>query len=550
MSSPERPDETATAAGAASSARPPTAKHYYDVYKCERARSKERARALDARLGREEVERRREAAMQRLEELPDNKWHLATDCDTVLPGREMPKRLRSDYRVDGLDTLAHMTEDVATRLVEDDDDGLEHFVRAAELEFDRLANAEVQALILQQRRRRNIARTKAMKLMKEPLHPPSMNEVGSVQAKGALAVQTAPQRDHKAMMKHLDTMAKRKREQMVANLQQRQEKAVDAERLRQHNLAELELERLFRDHKVERELLSRDINEHYARLYADGTTDLGFTEQALLVFSKKYQDGLKTEQLRADLNAERDAVIQRALGAMYARQQEQVQMVKAEIRKRERLAVGQVQHACEVHAENAMAGFVSRTAAERERKERRVVAAREEAAAMQRAVEGALKEADEAKERVAAAFRKAHAGTLSPNPATTTPPGRGSAGSQAAGSGGAGEKQWKVGGQDCQVLLDLGRHLLDLGNVNGAATYFGQLLAQQPGLAAPYEFRAILSPTMLASAKLLPPSAGVVSTRCQSCSPLPSSHQPLTNHTNPNSTPYTLNRSYTIHASS
>ena len=32
-----------------SSARPPTAKHYYDVYKCERARSKERARALDAR---------------------------------------------------------------------------------------------------------------------------------------------------------------------------------------------------------------------------------------------------------------------------------------------------------------------------------------------------------------------------------------------------------------------------------------------------------------------------------------------------------------------
>ena len=118
-----------------SSARPPTAKPYYDVYKCERARSKERARALDARLGREEVERRREAAMQRLEELPDNKWHLATDCDTVLPGREMPKRLRSEYRVDDLDTLAHMTEDVATQLIENDDDGLEHFVRAAELEF-------------------------------------------------------------------------------------------------------------------------------------------------------------------------------------------------------------------------------------------------------------------------------------------------------------------------------------------------------------------------------------------------------------------------------
>ena len=516
-----------------SSARPPTAKPYYDVYKCERARSKERARALDARLGREEVERRREAAMQRLEELPDNKWHLATDCDTVLPGREMPKRLRSEYRVDGLDTLAHMTEDVATRLIENDDDGLEHFVRAAELEFDRLANAEVQALILQQRRRRNIARTKAMKLVKEPLHPPSMNEVGSVQAKGgALAVQTAPQRDHKAMMKHLDTMAKRKREQMVANLQQRQEKAVDAERLRQHNLAELELERLFRDQKVERELLSRDINEHYARLYADGTTDLGFTEQALLVFSKKYQDGLKTEQLRADLNAERDAAIQRALGDMYARQQEQVQMVKAEIRKRERLAVGQVRHACQVHAENAMAAFASRSAAERERKERRVVAAREEAAAMQRAVEGALKEADETKERVAAAFRKAHAGTVSPSPVTTAPPGRGAAGSKAAGSGGAGERKWRVGGQDCEVLLEMARHLLDLGNVNGAATYFGQLLAQQPGLSASSEchvtafppesfarspLSAILSPTILTSAHLLPTSVALVSPCCQSC---------------------------------
>ena len=518
-----------------SSARPPTAKPYYDVYKCERARSKERARALDARLGREEVERRREAAMQRLEELPDNKWHLATDCDTVLPGREMPKRLRSEYRVDDLDTLAHMTEDVATQLIENDDDGLEHFVRAAELEFDRLANAEVQALILQQRRRRNIARTKAMKLVKEPLHPPSMNEVGSVQAKGALAVQTAPQRDHKAMMKHLDTMAKRKREQMVANLQQRQEKAVDAERLRQHNLAELELERLFRDQKVERELLSRDINEHYARLYADGTTDLGFTEQALLVFSKKYQDGLKTEQLRADLNAERDAAIQRALGDMYARQQEQVQMVKAEIRKRERLAVGQVRHACQVHAENAMAAFASRSAAERERKERRVVAAREEAAAMQRAVEGALKEADETKERVAAAFRKAHAGTVSPSPVTTAPPGRGAAGSKAAGSGGAGERKWRVGGQDCEVLLEMARHLLDLGNVNGAATYFGQLLAQQPGLSASSECHVTAFPpescARSAPDPRCPPSSHrPYSSLPTSFPPLSPSYHPVANH--------------------
>ena len=136
---------------------------------------------------------------------------------------------------------------------------------------------------------------------------------------------------------------------------------------------------------------------------------------------------------------------------------------------------------------------------------------------MQRAVEGALKEADETKERVAAAFRKAHAGTVSPSPVTTTPPGRGSAGSKAAGSGGAGEKKWRVGGQDCEVLLELARHLLDLGNVNGAATYFGQLLAQQPGLSASSQCDAILSPTILTYAHLLPTSVALVSPCCQSC---------------------------------
>ena len=68
-----------------------------------------------------------------------------------------------------------------------------------------------------------------------------------------------------------------------------------------------------------------------------------------------------------------------------------------------------------------------------------------------------------------------------------------------------------------EVLLELARHLLDLGNVNGAATYFGQLLAQQPGLSASSQCDAILSPTILTYAHLLPTSVALVSPCCQSC---------------------------------
>lgn len=262
-------------------------------------------------------------------------------------------------------------------------ESLQHIIRAAEAEFDRLANAEVHALLLEQRRRRKLKQLANRKLVKAPMHPPSLEEVGAVQRQTALSVAAAPKKDRRAAMQHFDAMARKQIRELEERLTQQTEKSVDEVRMRQRTIAEIELERLFRDQKVERELLSKDINQHYARMFSEGTLDMGFTEQVLLLYSKKYQDPQKTEQMRADLNLERDQRLTRALTELEARHAEDIAHTKSEQRKRARLAEAKVREEGEAHQTAALARARSRIANARLAKDKKLLADESEATQVQ-----------------------------------------------------------------------------------------------------------------------------------------------------------------------
>ena len=153
------------------------------------------------------------------------------------------------------------------------------------------------SLIIEQRRRRKAKQLANRKLVKAPLHPPSLDEVGATQRQTALSVAAAPKKDRRAAMQHFDAMARKQLREVEQKLVQQTENLVDDVRMRQRTIAEMELERLFRDQKVERELLSKDINQHYSRMFAEGTLDMGFNTQVVLQFSKRFQDPQKTEQV-------------------------------------------------------------------------------------------------------------------------------------------------------------------------------------------------------------------------------------------------------------
>jgi hypothetical protein len=147
-------------------------------------------------------------------------------------------------------------------------------------------------------------------------------------------------------------------------------------------IAELELERLFRDQKVERELLSRDINQHYARLYREGTLDMGFTTQVLLMHSARYQDAQRTDQLRGDLNAERDQRLMRALHDMEQRHASEIAIVKSGARKRAKLAEDMRRSECEAHNTSVLTHATSRIEATKAAKEKELLMREKEAAEM------------------------------------------------------------------------------------------------------------------------------------------------------------------------
>ena len=55
------------------------------------------------------------------------RFKLASDPQgTAMDSRAMPKNMRTQNRIDGLDSLARMGDEVAARLAEHDQDGLEH----------------------------------------------------------------------------------------------------------------------------------------------------------------------------------------------------------------------------------------------------------------------------------------------------------------------------------------------------------------------------------------------------------------------------------------
>jgi hypothetical protein len=99
-----------------------------------------------------------------------------------------------------------------------DQAGLDHALRAAEIEFDRIAEAEVRALVLRQRRERIQLELSKRKLVKAPLHPPSLNEVGGREQQSALSVPAVPKKDRKAVMKHLTDVAHKERQELKARL--------------------------------------------------------------------------------------------------------------------------------------------------------------------------------------------------------------------------------------------------------------------------------------------------------------------------------------------
>ena len=107
------------------------------------------------------------------------------------------------------------------RKAETDQAGLDHALRAAEIQFDRIADAEVRALVLRQRRERKKLELSKRKLVKAPLHPPSLHEVGGREQQSALSVpaeSAAPKKDRKAVMKHLTDVAHKELQELKARL--------------------------------------------------------------------------------------------------------------------------------------------------------------------------------------------------------------------------------------------------------------------------------------------------------------------------------------------
>jgi hypothetical protein len=451
----------------------PERKSYYAVYKSSRERDAERARALEHEARRVMAAEREASAATK--QLGGETWKLLEDREDTHSLRNMPGSTRVSSNVNTLETFAHMTGEVATQLADNDKKAQEAYLRTAELEFDRIAHAEVQSLILHQRRRRNLDRIKGQRLVKEPLRPPSLQEVGGAEKMNALAVREAPKKDKRAVLKHYDEVAARELQELKARLQRHKEKAVDDETMRQRKITELELDCLFREQKVERELLSQDINRYYARLFADGTTDFGFSNQALLVFHQKLGDPLKTEQLRADLNTERDARLQRSLKEMTAKHDEDVAQLKSEAKKRAKLAEAKAREISEAHATSVLSAAMSRMANTRRNKKRMLLAQEEEATNLKNAVHNAVRSAEDAKTRVAAAFKKNSAcrgfGGTSGSASSTLD----RAGSEASNTRARATSTWGHGGQDLEVLMKLARHLLDLHNFNGAQTYVRQV---------------------------------------------------------------------------
>ena len=353
-----------------------------------------------------------------------SQYVLAAGAEGAVRGRAMPKGVRVQGHLaarDGLDALARVGEDVAAKLAETDQASLDHVIRAAEIEFDRVAEAEVRSLVLRQRRARAQRELSARKLVKAPLHPPSLDEVGGTQKQSALSARAPPQKDRRAAMKHLADVAHKELHELTARLARETEKAVDEVLIEQRNIAELELERLFRDQKVERELLSRDINQHYARLYSEGTLDMGFNTQALLMFSKRYQDAQRTEQLRADLNSERDQRLLRALREMDERHAADIALVKAEARKRSKLAQDKRRSECDAHNTSVLSLAKSRIATAKSAKEKELLKREKEAADMEMAVKAATKEADQLKINVAHSFQLAHKSNAAASSRDPTP---------------------------------------------------------------------------------------------------------------------------------
>ncbi|KAJ1473801.1 hypothetical protein T484DRAFT_1834855, partial [Baffinella frigidus] len=99
------------------------------------------------------------------------------------------------------------------------------------------------------------------------------------------------------------------------------------------------LERLERDHRVEQDLLARDIYQHMERLRKDATSDIGFTNDKLLIHHMRFSDAAKTEQLRFDWAREREARIRKDLIALQREQKAAETQLSQQLDKHEAQAL-------------------------------------------------------------------------------------------------------------------------------------------------------------------------------------------------------------------
>jgi hypothetical protein len=314
-------------------------------------------------------------------------WRLASEADGLGEARGMPKNMRvQNRRVDGLDSLACLQKDVAAQLVEENEGGLDHALRAAEFEFDRIATIEVANLVRHQRQNRMTQWLQKQALVCKPMPSMSISEVGAREKQNALAVHVPPCVDRIAAMKHFDEVSRKELLVLKQSLSAQMEATIHLIRSEQREMAKLELEGLFREHKVERELLSRDINQAYVKMFNEAVMEFGFSEQVLLINSKKFQDPMVAEQMRANLNAERDQRMMRALREMDARHAEMIALTKSEAKKRAKVAEDKRRGELQANATQVVGQKKCNIASEREKKLRELRAREEETAALEKSI--------------------------------------------------------------------------------------------------------------------------------------------------------------------
>jgi hypothetical protein len=211
----------------------------------------------------------------------------------------------------------------AAQTVEEDEADMEHAIKAALAEHDRIALTEMEALQLSFRRRRNEIMSKLKPCPQAPLPPSGIGQHEVENDRHDLLDEAEHnERVSAARAKPLlNASGRRELERVEERVRREVESAVERERARLAGAKALAMQQLEREHRVEQDLLSKDVHQHIERLRRDATTDCGFTRETLLLWHMRFADAERTEQLRFDFARERERTLARELPAL---QREQV----------------------------------------------------------------------------------------------------------------------------------------------------------------------------------------------------------------------------------